>query len=131
MCQGPASSPGYTQFYILGPRGIAGDYPTRLNASQDANLTLVVVNNESKTESYTIRISAANMSGSPNSGVTTVAQVTLSWLNFTLDPLARWTLPYSFRLGAAGLWKIELNLYLNGNISLVYRHLHLFLNVAD
>ena len=46
----------FTEFYILGPDGKAGGYPTDLTVGQQAQVIVGVVNHESSTVNYTIQV---------------------------------------------------------------------------
>ena len=46
----------FTEFYILGPSGIADNYPSYLSIGENANVIFGVVNHEYKTINYTVEI---------------------------------------------------------------------------
>jgi uncharacterized membrane protein len=45
-----------TEFYILNAEGIAGDYPNQLDAGEEANLVLGIINREQATVTYRVDI---------------------------------------------------------------------------
>ena len=46
----------YSEIYLLGAGGKAADYPQNLSVGQEGQLTLVLINHEKETVSYTIKI---------------------------------------------------------------------------
>ena len=52
----PKTGEQFTDFYILGPSGIAEDYPTYLIAGENTSVILGIVNHEGQTINYTIEI---------------------------------------------------------------------------
>ena len=48
----PQPSEKFTEFYILGPDGKAGNYPDNLTAGQNGNLIIGIVNHESADVTY-------------------------------------------------------------------------------
>ena len=62
----------FTEFYILGADGKAGDYPAELAVGEEAKVTAGVVNNEREDESYRIEVT---IDGNINSEITDIALV--------------------------------------------------------
>jgi len=52
----------FTEFYLLGPHGIADDYPKNLNSGENASVIIGVVNHEYKKVNYTVEIWLINQS---------------------------------------------------------------------
>jgi len=52
----------FTEFYLLGPSGIADDYPRNLTMGKNASVFIGVVNHEYKTINYTVEIWLINQS---------------------------------------------------------------------
>lgn len=52
----PRQVESFTEFYILGPKGKASDYPTKLFVNQNASLIIGIVNHEQRVVNYTIEI---------------------------------------------------------------------------
>jgi uncharacterized membrane protein len=52
----PRQSESFTEFYILGPKGKAADYPTRLFVNQSGSVIIGIVNHEYRTVNYTVEI---------------------------------------------------------------------------
>jgi len=132
-----APRPGetFTVFYILGPGGNASGYPTALNVSQPGTVFLGIVNHESASVNYTIRIDLAGVRLVYNatSGFNETVEVNRtiwSTLSPTLANGRNWTQPYTFRINYTGLWKVQFFLFKDGDFSNAYRELHLYVRVA-
>ena len=52
----PRQSESFTEFYILGPKGKAADYPTKLFVNQSGSVIIGIVNHEHRTMNYTVEI---------------------------------------------------------------------------
>ncbi|EKQ51471.1 MAG: Protein of unknown function (DUF1616) [Methanobacterium sp. Maddingley MBC34] len=113
----PNETEKYTEFYLLGQNGNAGDYPTNLTTGESGNLTVGVVNQEHSTSSYQMMIIGNNK--------------TLKTENFTLMNGQKKEIPFEFTAEYSGQYKLEFNLYkLPDNIT-VYRSLFLLVNVTN
>lgn len=113
----PNETEKYTEFYLLGQNGNAGDYPTNLTTGESGNLTVGVVNQEHSTSSYQMIIIRNNK--------------TLKTENFTLMNGQKKEIPFEFTAEYSGKYKLEFNLYkLPDNIT-VYRSLFLLVNVTN
>lgn len=111
-------SPGsekFTEFYLLGPNGKAGDFPTNLTTSQTGNLTVGVVNHEQETSSYRIVIENDDK--------------ILKEENITLQNGEKKEIPFKFELYQSGQYKLEFNLYKMPDNKNIYRSLFLLVNV--
>ena len=53
----PGSEQEFTEFYLLGPSGTAGDYPSEIVLGADADVTVGVANHEGEDVTYRVRIS--------------------------------------------------------------------------
>jgi len=131
----PRPGERFTEFYILGPGGNASGYPTRLNVSEPGSVILGVVNHEAARVNYTVRVDLVGVRIVTNatSGFNETVEVNrtaLAWFNVTLADGANWTQPYTFTIGAAGLWKVQFLLFRDGDFSVAYRTLHLFVRVG-
>jgi len=58
----PKQGEKFTEFYILGPKGKASDYPTKLRVGQNATIIVGIVNHEYRTVNYTVEIWLVNAS---------------------------------------------------------------------
>ena len=124
----------YTEFYVLTAAGNASGYPTTMNVSQEATVILGVVNHESVTVSYLIRIELVGVKTIHNvtSGLNetiAVNRTTWSTLNFTLASEQNLTWPYTFRINSPGLWELLFLLFMDRDLSSVYRQVHLYVRV--
>ena len=124
----------YTEFYVLAAAGNASGYPTTMNVSQEATVILGVVNHESVTVSYLIRIELVGVKTIHNvtSGLNetiAVNRTTWSTLNFTLASEQNLTWPYTFRINSPGLWELLFLLFMDRDLSSVYRQVHLYVRV--
>jgi uncharacterized membrane protein len=131
-----APRPGetFTEFFVLGPSGNASGYPTVLNVSQPGSVLLGIANHEAASVNYTVRVDLVgvhivyNATAHANETVE-LNRTTWTWLNVTLGDGANWTHPYPFSIPAVGLWKVQFLLYKDGDLSSVYREVHLFVTV--
>lgn len=58
----PKTGEQFTEFYLLGPTGIADDYPRNLSIGENATVIVGVVNHEYRMMNYTIEIWSVNQS---------------------------------------------------------------------
>ena len=113
----PNETEKYTEFYLLGENGKAGDYPTNLITGESGNLTVGVVNHEYSTSSYQMKIIRNNR--------------TLKTENFTLTNGQKKEIPFEFTPEYSGQYKFEFNLYKLPDNTTVYRSLFLLVNVTN
>ena len=57
-------------------------------------------------------------------------RTTLSWSNISLANGQSSVRPYTFQINAIGLWELQFLLFKNGDLSGVYREVHMFARVA-
>lgn len=111
-------SPGekYTEFYILGPDGKAGNYPTNLTVDESGNLTIGIINHEETTTSYHLVVQLNN--------------VTLKNETFILKNGEKKEIPFTFQSNQSGNGqKLEFLLYKLPSTTKPYRNLDLLINV--
>ncbi|MGI6464921.1 MAG: DUF1616 domain-containing protein [Methanobacterium sp.] len=111
-------SPGnekFTEFYLLGANGKAGDYPSNLTPSQTGNLTVGVINHEQETSTYKIVIK--------DNGQIFKEE------NITIKNGEKREIPIQLKLNQLGQHKIEFNLYKMPENEKVYRSLFILVNV--
>lgn len=131
----------FTQLAILGPGGMATDYPRNLTVGQDARVLLTIKSFEHRTQNYTIAIVLTEEADNTSS----VASYSIDWTathslaphqaiaqNFTLDHLQFYNQTFDFDVTAPGVWKLQFMLYLEGQpiTQDTYREVHLWLNVT-
>ena len=112
----PQPSEKFTEFYILGPNGKAGDYPTNLTAGESGNLTIGIVNHEYTNTTYQLLIKNN--------------QTILKNENITLTNNEQREIPLKFNLPKGQNQKLEFLLYKLPNTQKIYRSLYMYVNVA-
>ncbi|MGC9308291.1 MAG: DUF1616 domain-containing protein [Thermoplasmatota archaeon] len=58
----PQTGERFTEFYLLGPDGVAADYPTNLDAGEQGEVIMGIANHEGKTVNYTVEVWGINYS---------------------------------------------------------------------
>lgn len=112
----PQPSEKFTEFYILGPNGKAGDYPTNLTAGESGNVTIGIVNHEYANTTYQLKV--------------VLNQNVLKDENVTLANNEKKEIPFTFKPNTSGNnQKLEFLLYKLPDTQKVYRSLYLYLNV--
>jgi len=113
----PAPAEKFTEFYILGQDGKAGNYPTNLTLGESGNLTVEVVNHESALTSYLMVVRMDNR--------------TLKNESFKLENGEKKEFPLTFQANqTGGGQKLEFMLYKLPNSQQPYRYLYLVVNVS-
>lgn len=110
----PNEGDNYTEFYLLGTNGKAGDYPTHLTTGETGKLTLGIVNHEYSNTSYLLKITKNNE--------------TLKEESFTLENNQNKSMPFEFK-AETGQYKIQFDLYKLPDTKNVYRSLFILVNV--
>ncbi len=112
----PSQSEKFTEFYILGENGKAGDYPSNLSLNQTGNVIVGIVNHEDTDSTYQLIIKFNQ---------TILKNETINLLNNEKKEI-----PFNFKATSAGNnQKLEFLLYKLPNNIDVYRSLHLIVNV--
>jgi len=115
----PRQGESFTEFYILGPGGMAEGYPRNLSVGQDASVIIGIANHEHRTVVYTVELWLVNMTFVDNA--TQVHKMYyFDSFNVTLDHTdadlegewqAQWELPYDFNVTVEGNYKLWFLLY--------------------
>jgi uncharacterized membrane protein len=114
----PKQGEKFTEFYILGPKGMAYDYPTSVQAGNSSTVIVGVVNHEYTLVNYTMHLSLNNS--------------TILDREIALEHNQTWEEPISYVLNKPGdSQKLEFLLYKEGNFTAPYRDLHLWVNVSE
>lgn len=116
----PKEGEHFTEFYILGPEGMADNYPTNYTLGESGKVIVGVVNHEYMPVNYTLEVKLENRSLSLPEDM---QQVTLSH-NET------WEEPLTFTPPTEGKgMKLEFLLFNETDKNTPYRDLHLWINV--
>jgi uncharacterized membrane protein len=110
----PKQGEKFTEFYILGPKGKAADYPTKLRAGQNATIIIGIANHEYRTVNYTVEIWLVNASYEDNRTVIHHMyffdrfNVTLNHtpVNIEGNWTPQWEMPYTFYIEKPGRYKM-------------------------
>jgi len=114
----PQPGEKFTEFYILGPNGKAGDYPTNLTAGESGNVTIGIVNHEYANTTYQLKVM--------------LNKTVLKDENITLANNEKKEIPFTFKPSTAGNnQKLEFLLYKLPDTAKVYRSVYLYLNVTS
>ncbi len=113
----PKEGEKFTEFYILGPGGMAYDYPTEVAPGEESVVIVGIVNHEYRPVNYTMLIEFNNR--------------TMLETEATLDHNETWERPTGYVLDDPGPdQKLEFLLYREDNFTAPYRDLHLWVNVS-
>ncbi len=110
----PKQGEKFTEFYILGPKGKAADYPTKLRVGQNATIIIGIVNHEYRTVNYTVEIWLVNATYENNRTVIHHMyffdrfNVTLNHtpVNIEGNWTPQWEKPYTFSIDKPGRYKM-------------------------
>ena len=116
----PKEGEHFTEFYLLGPEGMADNYPTNYTLGESGTVIVGVVNHEYRPVNYTMEVRLENRS-LPLPG--DMQQVTLAY-NET------WEKPLTLTPPVAGKdMKLDFLLFNETDKNTPYRDLHLWINV--
>ncbi len=131
----------FTQLALLGPGGMATDYPRNLTVGEDARVLLSVKSFEHEPKNYTIVIVLTNSTDYNF----TVSGVAIDWnstqeltpyvgiaQDFALEHLEYYNRTFEFNVTENGTWKLQFLLYAEGQefTQESYREVHLWLVVS-
>jgi len=137
----PRTGERFTQLAILGPGGMATDYPSDLAVDQQATVLLSVESFEHQPTSYAIVIVLTTVTDANFE----IVENSIDWdqnhaltphvaiaQNFSLQHLDDYNRTFNFSVTAAGSWKLQFLLFTEGQpISQdPYREVHLWLEVT-
>jgi uncharacterized membrane protein len=118
----PKEGEKFTEFYILGPEGMADGYPTELQLGQNGTVIIGVVNHEYADTEYSIELMLENNS----------QQMDQELLHITLPHNETWEKEVTFTPTSAGEdMKLQFLLYKDKKMTEPYRDLHLWINVSE
>ncbi|KAF5068366.1 hypothetical protein DSECCO2_243960 [anaerobic digester metagenome] len=113
----PQPKEGFTELYILGENGKAGNYPINMSASETGKVTVGIVNHEYNKTSYKLLVKSGNK---------TLYQKS----NVTLQPNGEIEIPVEFSLTKTGNSTVEFLLYKVPDEIKVYRSVYLTVNIS-
>lgn len=112
----PESRDAFTEFYILGPGGVAAGYPAQMEAGVEEELVVGIINHERKVASYRVEIRAEGV----NIG---------GFGPLSLEPRKKFEQIVNFVLEKPGeMQKVDIILYREGQVE-PYESLHLLVDV--
>ena len=111
----PKQGEKFTEFYILGPGGMADNYPTDLKIGQNGTVIIGAVNHEYQTVDYSLRVLY--------NGTDIYRE------NIHLDDNQTYTKNYTFTAEKNGTSELEFLLYKDGTND-TYRSLHLWVKAS-
>lgn len=110
----------FTEFYILGPEGKAGNYTTKYILGENSTITVGIVNHEYRPVNYTMEIWLENKSLSLPENLQ----------HITLAHNETWQKPVTFSPPFVGKnMKLEFLLFNETNKNTPYRNLHLWIDL--
>jgi len=112
----PKAGERFTEFYLLGPNGIASDYPTDLKVGDEGKVIIGIVNHEYDNVTYLLEV---NFNGS-----------LIREEHVLLNENEKWESPFTFQATEKGEnQKLEFLLYTGQQIE-AYRTLHLWISIT-
>jgi uncharacterized membrane protein len=137
----PRTGERFTQLALLGPGGMATDYPRNMSVGETKSVILSVESFERAPMDYSVVIVLTTAEDYNF----TVGEGTIDWAvphalaphvgieqNFSLDNEQYYNQTFSFSVTSAGTWKLQFLLYTQGQPTdqNAYREVHLWLNVT-
>ena len=134
----PREGESFTQLAILGPGGMAADYPDNLTVGEDARVLLSVRSFEHDPMSYTVVVVLTTVENYNF----TIGQTTIDWnqthqlepyvgiaQDFSLEHEEYYNRTFDFNVTSNGTWKLQFLLYVDGQVFTQdsYREVHLWL----
>lgn len=118
----PKQGERFTEFYILGPQGMADNYKTRLMMGESVDVIVGVVNHEYQPVNYSLEIRLDNE----------LMEIPESYRHISLGHNVTWEQALSFVPPVTGSdMKLQYLLYREDNMSGPYRDLHLWISVME
>ncbi|KGK98096.1 hypothetical protein LI82_10185 [Methanococcoides methylutens] len=118
----PKEGEKFTEFYVLGPEGMADGYPTELRNGQSGNVIIGIVNHEYADTEYSIELVLGNNS----------IPMGQELQHITLQHNQTWEKEVTFTPESVGDdMKLQFLLYKDNNMTEPYRDLHLWIDVGE
>lgn len=113
----PKQGEAFTEFYILGPGGLAEDYPTNLTVGENGTVIIGIVNHEHRNVTYYVQIWLVNLTWDNRTNTTLIHEMypMQGWFNVTLPNVpvnieGNWTpefeTNYTFSISKPGRWQV-------------------------
>ena len=117
----PRGEEEFTEFYILGPEGVAEDYPTEYTPGSSGTVVVGITNHEYRTVDYTMEIKLENSS----------LNIPEDQKYIRLDHNESWEEPVTFTPSVEGKnMKLEFLLFNETEKNVPYRNTYLWINVT-
>ncbi len=138
----PKEGEKFTEFYILGEKRMAADYPDRLFIGEEYSMYIGVGNHEYRNVSYTIEVHQITMETDESGNVSYITRMNMTdRLSVAVPHNETVTLPYNLTAADKGYNRIEFLLFNESvpdrsvwgmeRINQSYRDLHLWVKVLE
>jgi len=138
----PKEGEKFTEFYILGEKRMAADYPDRLTIGEEYPMYIGVGNHEYRNVSYTIEVHQITMETDESGNVSYITRMNMTdRLSVAVPHNETVTLPYNLTAADKGYNRIEFLLFNESvpdrsvwgmeRINQSYRDLHLWVKVLE
>jgi len=118
----PKEGERFTEFYVLGPQGIADNYTTDYTLGQSGTMIVGIVNHEYRPVNYTMQVRLENQ----------LLPLPENLQHITLDHNETWEETVTFTPPLVGQnMKLEFLLFNETDKTTPYRNLHLWINVDE
>lgn len=118
----PKEGEHFTEFYVLGPQGIADNYTTDYTLGQSGTMIVGIVNHEYRPVNYTMQVRLENQ----------LLPLPENLQHITLDHNETWEETVTFTPPMVGQnMKLEFLLFNETDKTTPYRNLHLWINVDE
>ena len=127
----PREGEAFTEFYVLGKKGMADDYPRNFPVGENQSIFVGIGNHEHRDMNYTL-VMMIEDSG-VNITIDSLDHVVISRtehpsMEVEVEDGSTWERPVNFSIGDIGLYKLRILLFRSGG---VYRDLHLWVRAFN
>lgn len=131
----PSTGEKFTEFYILDENGMADQYPTSLNVSENGTVIIGVVNHEYGNVTYTIQKDLVTVQWVYNNTTDRdepieISRATIDTEVISISHDVEWEAPFVFGINTSGSYKLEFLLFEGDDFTEPYRSLHLYVEVS-
>lgn len=132
----PRTGEQFTELYVLGPEGMADDYPTNLTANETGEVIIGTINREHQEVNYTLGVGLGDSYGNmtllgnipSDYNITYDRNNTYYSTSFTLNNDEKWNHTLNFSISRSGKYKFNIFLLRDEK---VYRSIHLWVTVRE